>query len=80
MGHKKKRHAPGPVPRGNRSQVGPGAPADQPGSEPEAQAGDGAAFSEQDPKRRLGGYETAGEHAIQQPGGKNDAQRGSGGR
>jgi hypothetical protein len=54
--------------------VGPGA-----GGAPEkderapGETSPGAAFSEQDPKRRLGGYETAGEHAFKQPGGKNDA-------
>jgi len=78
MGHKKKKHATAKVPPGNRPQVGPGVPETDPDA---ATAGDGgAAFSEQDEKRRLGGYETAGEHAIQQPRGKNDAQRGSGGR
>jgi hypothetical protein len=35
----------------------------------------GAPFEEQDPKRRLGNFEGKGEHAFQQPGGKNDADR-----
>lgn len=30
----------------------------------------GAPASEEDPKRRLGNYGTAGEHPIEQPGGK----------
>ncbi len=33
----------------------------------------GAPFEDQDPKRRLGNYGTAGEHPIQQPGGKKDS-------
>ena len=76
----KKKHAPHPTPPGNRTTIGPGAtnPVD---TEPDTDVptGDGAAFSEQDPQRRLGNFETAGEHAFKQPGGKNDAQRGSGG-
>jgi len=75
----KKKHAPHPTPPGNRTAFGPGtSPAAQ---EPDAGLPNnaGAGFDEQDPQRRLGDYETAGEHAIQQPGGKNDAQRGSGG-
>jgi hypothetical protein len=72
----KKGHAPGPVPPGNRPQAGPGAPPPSPDEE----AGDqGAPFSDQDPKRRLGGYETAGEHSYVQPGGLNDADHQVGG-
>jgi hypothetical protein len=33
----------------------------------------GAQFQEQDPNRRLGDFEGAGEHSFQQPGGRNDA-------
>jgi hypothetical protein len=33
----------------------------------------GAPAAEQDPKRRLGNYGTAGEHSIGQPGGKQGA-------
>jgi hypothetical protein len=76
----KKGHAPGPVPPGNRPHVGPAAPM------PEADdgAGDttingGAGFNEQDPDRRLGNYQTAGEHSYVQPGGKNDADHQVGG-
>ena len=70
----KKKHSPHPPPPGNRTTVGPGAtnPVEQEpdtGEPTNARAG----FSEQDPQRRLGNFETAGEHAIQQPGGKNDA-------
>ena len=76
----KKKHAPHPVPPGNRTTVGPGtggAPDEAPDTGTQDDAG--AGFNEQDPKRRLGGFETAGEHSFVQPGGKNDAQRGSGG-
>ncbi len=77
----KKKHAPHPTPPANRTTFGPGTnpPTDNAAAEAGAQGNAGAAFSEQDPQRRLGGFETAGEHAIKQPGGKNDAQRGSGG-
>jgi len=77
----KKNHSPHPIPPGNRTTVGPGAdnPTDE-AAEAGAQTDAGAAFSEQDPQRRLGNFETAGEHSFQQPGGKNDAQRGSGGK
>ena len=74
----KKKHAPHPLPPGNRTTFGPetGLVDD----DAAAPSDGGASFSEQDPKRRLGGYETAGEHAFVQPGGKNDAQRGAGGK
>jgi hypothetical protein len=77
----KKKHSPHPVPTGNRTTFGPetDGPAEDP-AEAGAPTESGASFSEQDPKRRLGGYETAGEHSIVQPGGKNDAQRGAGGK
>lgn len=77
----KKKRAPHPVPPGNRTTVGPGTSgaADDAGAVG-APNDAGAAFSEQDPQRRLGGYVTAGEHSIVQPGGKNDAQRGPGGK
>jgi hypothetical protein len=62
---------PAPVPPGNQSSVGPGGSTNQ----NEDQQSQGVGFSEQDPKRRLGDYTTEGEHSIQQPGGKNDADR-----
>ena len=71
---KKKGHRPGPVPPGNRPQVGPEATPTE-DREDVPKEGGGADFSEQDQKRRLGGYETAGEHSFVQPGGKNDADR-----
>lgn len=59
------------VPKGNQSPAGP---KEQP--VPDKQTGpDGAPASEQDPKRRLGNYQTAGEHSIEQPGGKQRANR-----
>lgn len=70
MAHKKKHAA--PVPPGNQPQ---GGPPQQPADEGAGPAPEGAPSSEQDEARRLGNYQTAGEHAIQQPGGKNDADR-----
>jgi hypothetical protein len=71
----KKNHRPGPVPPGNQPQSGP---AYTPGKDDEGQDAentqDGAPFQEQDPERRLGGFETAGEHAIQQPSRLNDGE------
>jgi hypothetical protein len=68
----KKHHGgPAPVPPGNKPQGGPGGPVG--GDEPtENDTNGGAPFQEQDEKRRLGGYGTAGEHPIQQPGRLND--------
>jgi len=70
MAHKKKRGS--PVPPGNQPQAGPPAGTDS-GQKGNADAGGGAPFQDQDQKRRLGNFEGAGEHAYQQPGGKNDA-------
>ncbi len=69
----KKHHGgPAPVPPGNRPQSGPApAPGTDDAQQPE-NAPDGAPLSDQDEKRRLGGYQTAGEHAIQQPSKLND--------
>lgn len=71
MSHKK-RHGAAPVPPGNMPQGGPGEAmtADE---QAEADTKGGAPFQDQDPKRRLGNFESAGEHSFQQPGGKNDA-------
>ena len=68
----KKNHAPGPVPPGNRSGGGTTDP-DAPGVGSGGRRG--APFSEEDPKRRLGGYEGTGEHARQQPGPLNDGDK-----
>jgi hypothetical protein len=72
MSRHKKHPGPAPVPPGNRPQ---GAPADvtAESQEPDRhQPTDGAGFGEQDPQRRLGGFEGAGEHSRQQPGRAND--------
>jgi hypothetical protein len=67
----KKNHFPAPIPPGNRPQAGPNH--DEPIPDETAPNADaGSAFEEQDPKRRLGGYQTAGEHSRQQPGPLND--------
>jgi hypothetical protein len=68
--HKKHRNQ---VPPGNQPQGGP--PADTRVEQETQDAGEGAPFQDQDPKRRLGNYEGPGEHSFQQPGGKNDANR-----
>ncbi len=71
MAHKKKHGH--PVPPGNQSQTGP------PNTQGDTQQGSLPAIDtagaphEQDPKRRLGDFTGEGEHSIQQPGGKNDA-------
>jgi len=71
MSHKKK-HGSAPIPPGNRSQAGP---ADAPANAqaPANNSGGGAPFQEQDPKRRLGNFEGAGEAPYRQPDGLNDA-------
>lgn len=61
-----KKNRAAPIPKGNQSPAGPhdrAAPAKQ--TNPH-----GAPASEQDPKRRLGNFQTAGEHSIEQPDGK----------
>jgi hypothetical protein len=68
MAHKKQ-HG-GPVPPGNQSQAGP---ADVTGKSAKKGAAEVASAQEQDPKRRLGDFEGKGEHSMQEPGGKNDA-------
>ena len=70
MAHKK-RHTP-PAPPGNQPAAGPPETA---GRGSQGHAGGGAPLQEHDAKRRLGGFEGAGEHAIQQPGPINDGQR-----
>jgi hypothetical protein len=70
----KKHHGgPGPIPAGNRPQTGP-AYSEKPDENPPSHndADNPAAFQDQDAKRRLGGFETAGEHARQQPSRLND--------
>src|SRR5688572_13719021 len=75
MAHK--HHKPGPVPPGNRPHAGPDfarAAEDEDEQAPD-QTAEGAEFNDQDPRRRRGGYQTAGEHSTQQPGGKRGGQK-----
>ena len=64
----KKNHSPGPIPQGNRPAGIPGKPGDK-----KSPPIDEARLQDEDPKRNLGGFTGKGEHSIQQPGGKNDA-------
>jgi hypothetical protein len=70
MAHKKS-HT-GPVPPGNKPRHGPGAIVPEP---EEPNAGEVSSAQEQDPKRRIGDFERTGEHSLQEPGGKKDANR-----
>jgi len=72
MAHKKKHSS--PVPPSNQPQTGPTGETDV-GRQGGADQTAGSPFQDQDPKRRLGNFEGAGEHAYQQPGGKKDANR-----
>jgi hypothetical protein len=72
MAQKKRRGA--PVPPANKANVGPQKRAGKQKDTPR-KAKDGTGFQEQDPKRRLGDFDGAGEHALVQPGGHNDANR-----
>ena len=66
---KKHKGGTAPIPSGNQSHFGP----DQPLRKTEEDPSVGAPASEQDPKRRLENHGTAGEHPIEQPGGKQGA-------
>jgi hypothetical protein len=68
---RKKKHGTAPVPPGNQPKAGPPELGEVNGG---AQAGGGSPFQDQDPKRRLGGFESAGEHSRQQPSQINDGQ------
>ncbi|HEY3788080.1 MAG TPA: hypothetical protein VGL71_04455 [Urbifossiella sp.] len=70
----KKKHAPGPVPAGNRSHSGTSYPIrDQDEAEPVKEGeGSAEAFQEEDPQRRMGDFTGTADHARQQPGPKND--------
>ncbi len=74
MAHHKKKHGPAPVPPGNRPQTGPQADMDL-NLGRKTGTGGGAPFEDQDAKRRLGGFESAGEHSRQQPGAINDGDK-----
>ena len=71
MAHKKK-HA-GHVPPGNKSRGGLRETQDQTAETGGQSPAEVASAQEQDPKRRLGDFTGKGEHSIQEPGGKNDA-------
>ncbi|HVS39723.1 MAG TPA: hypothetical protein VMS17_29470 [Gemmataceae bacterium] len=70
MAHKK--HHGGPVPPGNKPRGGPGAKTTEQGGK-QGSGNEVSSDQEQDPKRRLGDFDGKGEHAMQEPGGKNDA-------
>jgi hypothetical protein len=52
--------------------MGPSTPESDEPQLPNADEHAGESFQDQDPQRRLGGYEGAGEHSRQQPGPLND--------
>ena len=60
-----------PIPKGNQSHAG--TPELVRNKDP--RPSHGAPASEQDPKRRLENYDTAGEHSIEQPDGKQGPNR-----
>jgi hypothetical protein len=68
---KKHKGSSAPIPKGNQSQSG----REEPAETPINLTPKGAPASEQDPKRRLGNYGTAGEHPIEQPNGKQGPNR-----
>ena len=63
---RKHKGGPAPVPPGNQPHAG----TTKPIPEPALAVHNGPKPSEQDAKRRLGNYATAGEHSIEQPKGK----------
>ncbi len=68
MAHKKKHEA--PVPPGNQSHSDPKAAMGKTARKVVAEV---SSAQEQDPKRRLGDFDGKGEHSMQEPGGKKDA-------
>ena len=68
MAHKKQHGA--PVPPGNQSPVDPKTAK---GKSAKNKAAEVSSAQEQDPKRRLGDFDGKGEHSMQEPGGKKDA-------
>ena len=73
MAHKKK--FAGHVPPANQSKMGPSAPAAAATKKAAAAHGQAEGPQAQDPKRRLGDFEGAGEHARQQPTRLNDGNQ-----
>ena len=74
MSQNKHPGGPAPVPPGNRPHTGPAGQQPLDDSADATDPTDGRSFSEQDPQRRLGDYGGAGEHPIQQPGGKSQGK------
>jgi hypothetical protein len=70
MSHHKKKHV-HPVPPGNQPKAGPPIEADA----TQEATGGGSPFQEHDEKRRLGNFESAGEHSRQQPSQLNDGNQ-----
>ena len=68
MAHKKKHIA--PIPPGNQAELDPTAAS---GQAKQQRAAEVSSAQEQDAKRRFGDFEGKGEHSIQEPGGKKDA-------
>jgi hypothetical protein len=68
MAHKKKHGA--PVPPGNQP---PSGPTTTTGTSTHKGTAEVSSAQEQDPKRRLGDFDGKGEHSMQEPGGKKDA-------
>jgi hypothetical protein len=69
----KRKHSPGPVPPGNRPKQGGGA--DETESQEQSErdrANQTDTFQEQDPQRRLGDFNSEGEHSLQEPSRLND--------
>ena len=71
MSHHKKKHG-HPIPAENQPKAGPPIAPDM---GQQTGVGGGAPLTDHDPKRRLGDFEGAGEHARQQPGQINDGQQ-----
>jgi hypothetical protein len=72
MAHKKQHTA--AIPPDNQPNQGPGK---KPHGLQQPNTGEVGSAEEQDPKRRLGNFEGKGEHSMQEPGGKNAANRNS---
>jgi hypothetical protein len=71
---KKHSGGPAPVPPGNRPQAGTGFTPANDDATPPGDAENGDQFNDQDAQRRLGNFESAGEHARQQPSKQNDGE------
>jgi hypothetical protein len=72
MSHHKKRGTT-PVPPGNQPHAGPAV--DDKQARQGAVGSGGSPFQDHDAKRRIGDFESAGEHSRQQPSAINDGQQ-----